>query len=315
MPGCACAIECVPMGKLPVTAILLTLNEEENLPRALESLVKWAEDIFLVDSLSTDRTVEIALERSVSIVQRPFTDFGDQWNWALRRLPIHTPWTIKVDPDELLSDDLVAEVERLLAGEPEHAAYELRRRLWFMGKPLNQYQWVLRLWRTGSCRFSETIVNEHPLVDGSIGRLRGLLEHFDSPTLHRWYDKQNHYGTMEAIMRVRGDSLAAEPRLFGTTLERRMFLKSLFPRLPLRYHLLWLYLALVKGAVLAGSAGLTWSRLRVEVQRAIDLKACEMKRTNLIPEIPRAPHGDYDPRVLATSLQSIVAEPRRTRQL
>ena len=103
----------IQMCKLPITVIMLTLNEEYNLLGAIESIKDWAEDIFIVDSCSTDRTVDIALEHGVQIVQQPFTNFGDQWNFALERLPIKTSWTFKLDPDERLSTNLIDEIQEL----------------------------------------------------------------------------------------------------------------------------------------------------------------------------------------------------------
>ena len=87
------------MEKLPIAVILLTLNEEQNLPGALESATSWAREVYVVDSLSSDRTVDIAFDYGVPVVQRPFTDFGDQWNWAVDNLPVSAPWTMKLDPD------------------------------------------------------------------------------------------------------------------------------------------------------------------------------------------------------------------------
>lgn len=294
------------MQKLPVTVIMLTLNEEFNLPGAIESVKDWAEEIFIVDSCSTDKTVDIALEHEVKIVQRPFTNFGDQWNFALERLPIKTDWTFKLDPDERVTPQLVDEMRELLGGKPLHSGYVIGRRLWFMGKPLHVLAPVLRLWRTGKCRFSDVLVNEHPIVDGPVGKLKGILEHFDSPDLHHWYDKQNRYTTMEAIMRVRGDSLAAKPKFFGSPLERRMFFKKLFLKVPFRYQLQLLYELFGRGAWRDGYVGLAWARLRVGVMRMIDLKTSEMRITGVVPEVPAAKRGDFDPRIVSSSLQKQV---------
>ncbi|MBN2022633.1 MAG: glycosyltransferase family 2 protein [Pirellulales bacterium] len=294
------------MTKVPVTVIMLTLNEEFNLPGAMENVQDWAEEVFIVDSCSTDRTVDIAMEKGVGIVQRPFTNFGDQWNFALERLPIKTPWTFKLDPDERLSPELKSEIADLLAGEPEHDGFWMDRRLWFMGKPLHVLAPVLRLWKTGKCRFSDVLVNEHPLIDGSVGGLRGLIEHFDSPDLHHWWDKQNRYTTMEAIMKARGAAPSAQPRLFGSRLERRVFWKKVFYRLPFRYQLQWIHEMLVRGAWRDGPQGRQWARLRIEVRRMIELKVKEMRATGRIPEIPKAPRGGFDPRILASPLQKQV---------
>lgn len=291
------------MEKLPVTVIMLTLNEEYNLPGAIENVKDWAEEIFIVDSCSTDKTVDIALEHSVYIVQRPFTNFGDQWNFALEKLPIKTPWTFKLDPDERLSAELINEMRKLFKGKQEYCGYWMDRRLWFMGKPLHVLAPVLRLWRTGKCRFSDVLVNEHPIVDGPVGKLKGILEHLDSPDLHHWWDKQNRYTTMEAIMRVRGDSLTAKPKFFGSPLERRMFFKKLFFRIPFRYQLQLLYELFGRGAWQDGSVGFAWARLRVEVWRMRELKAKEMMIIGKIPEVPKAAMGDFDSRILESALQ------------
>ncbi len=297
--------------KLPITVIMLTLNEEYHLPGAIENVKDWAEEIFVVDSLSTDRTVDIALEHGVNIVQRPFSNFGDQWNFALEKLPIKTSWTFKLDPDERLSPELKSEIRELIEGNPKHMGYEIDRRLWFMGKPLHVLAPVLRLWRTGKCRFSDVIVNEHPLIDGSVGKLKGIMEHLDSPDLHHWWEKQNRYTTMLAIQKSHGDVLSATPRLFGTPLERRMFFIKSFFLIPFRYQFQWLHEALVRGAWRSGKAGLIWARLRVEARRMRELKTREIAITGRIPVIPKAPHGTYDPRILKSPLQRMVCPESR----
>lgn len=294
--------------QLPVTVIILTLNEEENLPNAIESVQSWAAGgVFVVDSCSVDRTVDVALQYGVEIVQRPFTSYGDQWNWALERLPIKTPWILKLDADEKVSAELREEMRRLLADGPKENAFIIPIRLWFMGKRMHPKIHATRLWRKAKARFSQVLVNEHLLVDGAAGLLRCNIEHMDSPNLHRWYEKQNRYSTMEAIMRVKGAPLAAKPSLFGTSLERHMFFKKIFYRIPFRYQLKWLDEAFRRGALLDGALGLTYIRLRVDHYRATELKIKEMRRTGNILPLPKAPTGDFDPRVLSSSLQRTVS--------
>ena len=294
------------MDKLPLNVVMITLNEEENLPGALDSIKDNVQEIFIVDSCSTDRTVDIALECGVNIVQRCFTNFGDHWNWTLKHLPFSEPWTFILAPDERFSPGLVEEIGNLLSGSPKCGGYTVRWRLWFMGKPLHVLVPVLRLWRTGKCRFSDVIINEHPLIDGPVGKLKGILEHYDSPDLKHWYDKQDRYSTMEAIMMVKGSALAATPRFFGSTLERRMFFKKIFFKVPFRYQLQWLHEVFGRGAWCDGRIGLTWARLRVEVRRMRELKAKEMRLTGVIPQLPKVPPGDFDPRILDSPLQKIV---------
>ena len=293
-------------GKLPVTVIILTLNEEKNLEGAIKTVKEWAEDAFVVDSLSQDKTIDIALEQNIKVAQRAFTNYGDQWQWALDHLPIKTPWILKLDADERVTQQLIEEINNRLKGDPKENAFIIPIRLWFLGKPLHAMIKNRRLWRKEKGRFSSVIVNEHLVIDRPIGYLKHFIDHMDSPNLHRWYEKQNYYTTMESIMKFRGDELAASPRLLGNTLERRMFLKTYFQRIPFRFYLFWLYLMFIEGVWRDGEAGRTWAHLRVEVMRMIEFKYKEMKRTGRIPEIPRAPHGDYDPRVLNSPLQRLV---------
>ena len=274
----------------------------------IENLRDWAQEIFIIDSCSTDRTVDIALRQGVNIVQRQFTNFGDQWNFALDRLPINTPWTMKLDADERLSPGLKEEIRILLEGDPKYSGYSMDRRLWFMGRPLHVLQPVLRLWRTGMCHFSDVIVNEQPIINGPVGNLKEILEHYDSQDLHNWYDKQNRFSTMEAIMRVKGDSFSTPPRLFGTVLERRMFFKKIFFHIPFRYQLQLLHELIGRGAWRDGRLGLNWAILRIWVRRTIEMKVKEMKITKIIPEIPKASPGKFDARILSSSLQKSVSE-------
>jgi glycosyltransferase involved in cell wall biosynthesis len=292
------------MDRIPLTVVMITLNEEAHLPGAIQNVKDWAEEIFIVDSCSKDRTVDIALEAGVRIVQRPFTTFSDQWNFALEELPINTPWTMKLDPDERLSDELKASIARAVSDATSQNGYRMTLRLWFMGRPLHVDMEVLRLWRTGKCRFPDVFVNEHAVVEGSVGHLPGMMEHLDSPTLYHWLEKQNRYTTMEAFMRVRGDSLAAEPRLLGTSLERRMFFKRLFFWIPFRYPLLFIYHLLWKGVWRDGRAGWAWARLRTEVYRLRELKSLEMRWSKQLSGPPlKSAAGTFDERILNTQLQ------------
>jgi glycosyltransferase involved in cell wall biosynthesis len=299
------------MKKLPITIIMLTINEEYYLPGAIENVKPWAEDIFILDSLSNDRTIDIALEQGINIVQRPFTNFGDQWNFALKCLPIKSPWIMKLDPDERVTAKLVEEMGCVTQLERPCNGYYIPRRLWFMGKPLHVCFDVLRLWKTGEGRFSDVLVNEHPIINGTVGRLKGIIDHYDSPNLHHWLEKQNRYSTMEAIMVVKDDAFPVEPKFFGNTLQRRMFFKKVFSKIPFRFLLLYLYYLLYCGLWRDGRLGSSWAHLRSEVMRNRELKAREMELTGEIAKIPKAAHGHFDPRIISTSLQKRILSDSR----
>ena len=283
-------------GKAPIAVVMITLNEGHNMNAVLDNIQGWAQEIFLVDSYSTDDTIDIALERGVHVVQRRFRGFGDQWNFALENLPISSHWTMKLDPDERVSDELKSNVA-LAIQAAESDGISLERRLWFMGRPLHVRQTLVRLWRTGCCRFTDVVVNEHPIVEGRIKHVDGDLEHHDSPDLDHWLEKQNRYTTAEAIIAYNKSPLADAPRIFGTSLQRRMWLKKNFYRVPGRYALLFFYYWLIQGTWRAGWVGYAWAHLRTDVMRFIEYKRREIEITGCLPVKRSYGSGSADKRV------------------
>lgn len=283
-------------GTCPIAVVMISLNEAHNMEAVLENLAGWAQEVFLVDSYSQDETVTIALRHGVHVVQRKFHDFGDQWNFALEQLPITAPWTMKLDPDERLTDTLKNEIKNKLEGGTADG-YMCSIRLFFMGKGLPVKLRLLRLWRTGAATFSRVKANEHAQVAGVVGELSSCIEHMDSPDLEHWLDKQNKYTTAEAVAAFQGQRLAAEPRLFGNALQRRMWIKKNYMRFPFRYIAMFLYHYLVMGAWRAGWVGYAWSRLRCDVYRLWEYKLREIRITGRLPlKRPNGP-GTPDPRV------------------
>lgn len=268
-------------GNTPVAVIMISQNEGHNMKDVLDNLKGFAQEVFLVDSYSQDETVDIALKNGVYVVQRPFRNFGDQWNFALCQLPITALWTMKLDPDERLTEELKANLHDAIMSEKADGI-SLVRRLWWMGRPMPVCQSLVRVWRTGRCRFTEVAVNEHPIIEGLIINVPGYIEHHDSPDLEHWLEKQNRYTTDEAIIACTGTRLADEPRLLGNPLQRRMWLKKKFYRIPFRYSLFFLYCYLCLGSWRAGWIGYAWARLRTDYMRLIEYKCREMKITRRV---------------------------------
>jgi hypothetical protein len=283
-------------GTAPVAVVMISLNEAHNMDAVLRNLAGWAQQVFLVDSYSADDTVSIALRHGVEVVQRGFRGFGDQWNFAVNELPIAAPWTMKLDPDERLTKELKASIQSM-AANGEQDGILIQRRLWFMGAMLPVLQPILRVWRTGTCRFTDVTVNEYPLVAGTIRDATGYLEHHDSPDLDHWLNKQNNYTTAEAISQFEGRALALPSRFFGSAVERRMWLKRNFWKIPGRYVILFLYHLLVIGAWRAGRVGWIWARLRTEVYRLWEYKKYEMDRLRHVPAKIAGHPGQPDSRV------------------
>ena len=283
-------------GSAPVAVLLITLNEAHNIEPLLQNLTGWAQEVFLVDSYSRDNTVDIALRFGIYVVQRRFRDFGDQWNFALRELPISAPWTMKMDPDERLSNNLKSNLIKTISLS-RCQSISIERRLWFMSKPLPVRQKIIRLWRTGTATFSNTLVNEHPIVQGTPLAVKGDLDHFDSPCLEHWIHKQNLYSTAEAAASLSKLPLADSPRLFGSNFQRRMLLKFYFIKIPFRYFMIFIYYFLVIGSFRSGLVGFRWSRLRADIMRWQYYKYVEMTLNQSLPPKLLYGPGSPDPRV------------------
>lgn len=285
-----------PAGRTSVAVVMITLNEGHNLEGALQSICGWASEVFIVDSFSADDTVDIALRYGAHIVQRKFKNFGDQWNFALEYFPIKSAWTMKLDPDERVTTELKKEISVAIE-RPNIAGIEVWRRWWLLGRPLPIKDRLLRVWRTGSCRFSGVAVNEHPIVSGDTGLVRGYLEHLDSPNLEHWIAKQNKYSSAEAVTAINNDELAEEPKLLGNSLQRRMFLKKVFFYIPGRYQILFLYFYFYKGLWKAGSVGFKSSYLWTQVYRWREIKVWEMRQSGVTDIKVFHGTGDADNRV------------------
>jgi glycosyltransferase involved in cell wall biosynthesis len=257
----------------------------------MADVVGWAERVIVVDSYSRDATVDIALKYGAQVVQRRFEGFGDQWNFAIG-LATDSRWTMKMDPDERISEPLKRLIEARLASATE-AGFTFNWRLWFMGKPMPVSSHVLRLWRTGRCSFTSATVNEHPIVDGPVAHLDADLEHHDSPNLEHWIHKQNAYTSAEArtaVARIQGAGI-------GHMTPRQRFMRRWFQRIPMRYQLYFLYLLIGRGAWRAGHEGWIWSHLRTEVTRMIEYKSLEMTSRGTRSAEPLYGAGCPDPRV------------------
>lgn len=270
-------------GCVPVAVVMISLNEGHNMAEVCQNLEGWAQEVFLVDSYSKDDTIDIALRYGVQVVQRRFQGFGDQWNFALNTLPITAQWVMKLDPDERLTDELKTNIQMAIQAR-DSEGISLERRLFFMGKTLPVKQILTRLWHKGHCQFSDVLVNEHPVVQGRIAHVKGDLLHHDSPNLHHWLEKQNRYTSAEAKMTYHHLPLSDKPKLFGSSFQRRMWLKKHYSFFPFCYVLIFLYHWVYQGAWRAGWVGYAWARLRSDVQRLKIYKYREMALLGAVPE-------------------------------
>ncbi len=222
-----------------LNVIILTRQEELNLPNALRSLKGLDCQVFVVDSGSTDRTVEIAQAFGARVVAHTFESQARQLNWALDTLPLTASWTLRLDADERLTDDLAAEIGRVLLSAPIGiAGYLIKRRVYFWGRWIRfggyYPTWLLRLWRTGTARSEEMWMDEHMIVTGgSIGRLQYDFIDENHKGLTFWIDKHNRYSDRE-IMAINASSGESARHRVGGAVARKRFLKNvIYGRSPL----------------------------------------------------------------------------------
>jgi len=188
-----------------VCVIILTYNEERHIQRAIESVAPFASQIFVIDSYSSDGTVELALECGATVLQNPFVNQAAQFQWALDHAPIRSSWVLRLDADEIIEADLQQEISTRLPGlPPDVVGVNFKRKHIFMGRWVRhggRYPLVmLRLWRHGHGRVENRWMDEHVLVWG--GRTvtfdGGFADH-NLNDLSFFTDKHNKYATREAI--------------------------------------------------------------------------------------------------------------------
>lgn len=183
--------------KLSVT--IITLNEEREIGACLES-VAWADEIVVVDSGSTDRTVEIAGKFTEKVFQHPWEGYARQKNWAVAQAS--HDWILSVDADERVPPALRGEIEAAVGSPSPAAGYLIPRKNFFLGRWIRHGGWypdyVLRLFRRKRGHFAERRVHEAVAVDGPVGRFKNPLEHYTYRSLEAYFDRMDRYSTLAA---------------------------------------------------------------------------------------------------------------------
>jgi glycosyltransferase involved in cell wall biosynthesis len=256
----------------PVSVIVLTWNEEINLPPCIESLAGLHCDLFVVDSGSTDRTLDIARAGGATIREHPFDNYAAQRNWTQQNLPIRTPWVLHLDADERLTPALVAEINQKLK-EPNLPVDGLlfRKRTVFMGRWIRHGghypSFHLRLYRKDKGVCEDRLYDQHFVVDGEIGKLAGDYIDVVSSNINSWTVRHARWARLEAqeMMspsvtqhRVKSDPL-------GNPIERKRWLREgVYARAPLfvRPFLYWMYRYVFRLGFLDGKEGLIFHFLQ-----------------------------------------------------
>ena len=277
---------------MSISVIVLTFNSEKTIAATLESASAVSDDIHIVDSFSSDKTLEIAQRYGASIVQHEFENYGTQRNWAINTLPLEYDWQLHLDSDERLSDSLIEELNGLKPLFPDNVAgYYIPRLVHFLGRPINHGGmfpvWHMRLFRNGAGKCEGRRYDQHFYVNGAIRRLAQPMIDDHRMSLTEWIVRHNSWADAEAdeLMAPMTNGCIAG-RLQGDPVEKKRALRGLYYRLPLfvRPFLFFLYRYVLRMGFLDGREGLIffvlqtfWFRFLVDAKlferRLIRIKA------------------------------------------
>ena len=268
-----------------ISVLILTRNEENNLPYCLAS-VRWSDDVHVLDSMSTDSTPAIATAAGAVLTQRPFDNWASHQNWALQNLPFKHPWVFYLDADELATPELHAAMLAAIANPGDNVAFRVQRRDFLGNTWLRHVQtspFYLRLFRPKKMRY-ERLVNPVSIPDGPTGQVEGFLDHFPfSKGVGDWLSRHNTYSQLEAQQIVANRAGKAPFSLSTAFFERdfhrrRYHQKELFYRLPARPLAKFFALYIAKRGFLDGRAGFTYATLQAIYEYMIVLKTRELDR-------------------------------------
>ena len=293
--------------KSPLSVIILTYNEEIHIGRLLENIAGFADEVFIVDSYSTDKTLEIAEKYGAKIIQHPFENQAQQFNWALDNLNIKNEWILRLDADEYLTPELKNEIADVLLNTGTSDVpkidgdvgtsdvqningFYIKRRVYFMGRWIKHGgyypAWFLRLFKKGKARSEQRAMDEHiVLLDGKAEKLKNDFIDDNRKDLTWWIGKHNNYASREV------EEVLKETRnkrqeinaggISGQTARKRWMKDNFYYRLPLFFRAFWYFCHryFFRLGFLDGKEGLIWHFLQGFWYRfLVDSKIYEMKR-------------------------------------
>ena len=263
-------------GRVSVSVLIPTRNEIDNIGRCLESIRNWADEIVVVDSQSTDGTIECAESMGASVTQFSYHGgWPKKRQWALETYPFRNEWILLLDADEILLDTIKDEIAEAIKSD-KYDGYWLRFQLYFLGRQLRFGGfdlWKLFLFRWGRGYYerrlenqdesmSDIEVHEHVVVNGKVGRLRSPIRHENWNSLYRYIEKHNAYSQWEAAVYMSGMAGELRPRFFGTQAERRRWLKNKMYKMPGFPLATFLYHYVLKLGLLDGRPGMIYCALK-----------------------------------------------------
>jgi glycosyltransferase involved in cell wall biosynthesis len=270
---------------IPVSVIVLTYNEEKNIRSCLESVKNWTEQIYVVDSYSTDNTLSIVREYTSHIFQHPFENYSKQRNWALENLPINTEWILNLDADHRVTTGLRDMlIDKLTGFVPEDLkGFMASRRTMFMGRWIKRgghypvYHAIMFRKGWGFCEDRE--YDQHFVIRGKAEALKADVIDIITDSLTSFTTRHNRWATLEATeameTQLKDSNTVVKPNKGGNLMEQRRWLRMRYYRSPifLRVFLYFGYRYFFKLGFLEGKEGLIfhflqgfWFRLLVDAK-------------------------------------------------
>jgi glycosyltransferase involved in cell wall biosynthesis len=295
-----------------LSVYILTYNEELDIAACIESAM-LSDDIIVVDSCSSDRTVERAKNYPVRVVQHAFESHGKQRTWMLESIAPKYEWVYILEADERMTPELFAECLQAM-NNPDYIGYYVAERVMFMNHWIRystQYpRYQLRLFRHGKVWFDDYGHTEREVCDGATSFLKETYPHYTcSKGLTRWIEKHNRYSTDEAketLYQLEHGNVNWRSLFFGKSeVEKRRALKDLSLRLPARPLLRFFYMYFILGGCLDGRAGTAWCTLQAFYEYLILLKVWEMKHMPKPPSDIEAAIGENSAQMTAPEKLSI----------
>ena len=196
--------------KIPLTAIVLTYNEERNIKACLDSISNLVDQIFIIDSYSTDHTLEILKQYSVEIIQHPFSNYSQQRNWAIQNLPIKNDWLLNIDADHRITSELAEELRKKFTADISNDinGFLASRRTMFMGKWIKHGghypTYHALLFRKGFGKCEERLYDQHFKVEGKVEKLKGDVIDLITESLTTFTSRHNKWSDLESFEQYQG---------------------------------------------------------------------------------------------------------------
>jgi glycosyltransferase involved in cell wall biosynthesis len=287
------AISEIQAATIPVSVIIAVRNEARNLPRCLRALRSFAE-VYVIDSQSTDETVEVARLHNAKVVQFHYRGgWPKKRQWAMDTLPIAHEWILLLDADEVITTELAEEMRAAIQAQHVNGYY-IQLQTWFLGRALRHGDvglWKLALFKRGKARFecrlkdqdasmADMEIHEHVVAQGATAKLRRPIIHHNVESLSRYIQKHDEYSNWEArvLLQLRSDS-ELRPTLWGTQAQRRRWLKRKLFVLPGSPVLLFLYRYIFRLGFLDGVPGLIYAGFQAVQMFHTKAKIYELRRS------------------------------------